>query len=214
MIDEFKEIGSRDKFTDAINRVINDTIEHFIDDDYLYRTMPILSKKSITKYSDFWNDFKISLNRNIDFTEDELRTISYLAPFYKNKAKYNIKEVVRYLQFIGYEANEDTLSVECFDRANYDKDTQYDDDFDNKYITMEEYLLLSYFDVLVFNIEVDILKGVNNSGNLQSKLENKIYTVTNIKSIDDNQKMEFANLNTQLIYADGFDLGWDMIGMK
>ena len=210
MIKELLEKGSRDKYTDNINTIINNTINNFIDIDYLYKVFPILSKKELTKDSIFFKDNKISLNTNLDLSQKELKTISYLSLFYKQKIKYNPKEIIRYLKFLGYDANIDDVNIMVFDKSNYSIEDDYDNDFENKYITMEEYLNLSYTIICKTSLNIKTLKytpKVNISINTYN------FDLIKLSSNINNIKQLNTNIEVNRIYADGFDFGFDKIGM-
>ncbi len=82
---------------DCYDEVIDDKI----DEDVFKYLAPILSKSNNINYDNpFFKAYQISVKRGL--TNDEYKTISYLANWQKEKVKYNPKEIVRYLRFLGY----------------------------------------------------------------------------------------------------------------
>jgi hypothetical protein len=94
-----------DRTIDTYDYVIN----KLINTDVYETLIPIFSEKEITRDNPFFDTYQISAKEGL--TSDEYKTISYMGQFYKEKVKYNPKEIVRYLQFIGYN---DTKKEDAF----------------------------------------------------------------------------------------------------
>jgi hypothetical protein len=81
---------------DNLKTIVDKTIDT-IDRDVYSVLMPILGDKVNKNY---FKAYQISVVEGL--TDKEYKTISYLAPFVKEKIKYNVKEIVRYLRWLGY----------------------------------------------------------------------------------------------------------------
>ena len=142
MREELYENKNKNELLDRTNKHINETIDYGIQYDYLDYVFPILSKMELKKDSEFFKTNSITINPDLDLSSRELKTISYLAPFYKEKIKYNPKDIIRYLYFLGYlDVTTDDYTILCLDKKK-----EYTDKREN-YITFEEYLKLSYYSV-------------------------------------------------------------------
>ena len=119
---------------DSVNRLLDQTIDEYIRYDYLDEVFPIMSVNEINIDSNYFKNNSITPNEVL--SKEELKTASYLAPFYKEKVKYNVKEVYRYLNFLGHDEQRDDVQILCLDRR-YEYNTVLDN-----YISFEEYLLL------------------------------------------------------------------------
>jgi len=101
----------RDSGSDFILDTGAKVIKEFVDVDIFRKIMPILSKGDITIDEDFLKINKISPNRNKNFSSEELKTISYLAPFWKEKIQYNVNDINRYLWFLGYDFDNNPVDL-------------------------------------------------------------------------------------------------------
>lgn len=135
MVDELYENRKKNDILDKVNDYINKTIDFGIDDNVFTTLAPFLSDEDIDETSDFFKQYKITPNGGLN--SDEYKTIAYLSLFYKEKIKYNIKEIERYVKFLGYNFDENFISILCLD-----KEKEYNCDKDN-YITFDEYLKLT-----------------------------------------------------------------------
>ena len=182
MITELYETKNKNDIVDSVNNFINSTINNFIDDDTYFITVPILSNKEITQSNAYFKNSNITPEAGL--TSDEYKTISYIAPFYKEKVKYSVNNIDKYLKMIGYELEEQVATILCLDR-----DKEYNDQIEENYITLEEYFKLDY--VNEFNHTI----------------------ISNIKQY----KSILSIVKTDIVqdaYIDGFDIAFDVVGMK
>ena len=111
MLEELKNDKKRYSRLDAVKEHIDNTIDYHIGDDIFYRVFPILSPYDVKNGEaglsegqigllQYFADNNITVNSQ-PLNSDELKTISYLAPFLKEKMKYHIIEILRYLQITG-----------------------------------------------------------------------------------------------------------------
>ena len=192
---QFYETKHKNENLDKVNNYINKTIDKGIKYDYLLNVFPILSKLEIDYDSKFFELNKITPN-GLNFSSDEFKTMSYLAPFYKEKVKYNVKEIVRYLKFIGYDVDDEDVTLMCLD-----KEKPYSDN-DDDYITFEEYLKLDDKNKFGVELFVKIRKNDIEKVDLKATFKN-------------NDK--FSNeliVDVGIGFADGFTIGWDTYKMK
>ena len=155
MRDFLYEKLNKNPVVDETNKLINETIDNFIDYDYLYYVFPILSKVELSSNADYFTANKISINMSLELNSDELKTISYLASFFKEKIRYNPKEIIRYLKILGYSPNEDDIVIGCLQ-----KDSEYNDNIEN-YIEFEDYLLLPDYETALNKITTKTYKHYN-----------------------------------------------------
>ena len=132
------ETKSKNKYLDETNKVINQTIDNFINDDSYFDTYPILSKSEIKRDNPYF--LKHDITPVDGLTSEEYKTISYLAPFYKEKVKYSVNNIQRYLEFLGWKPDRQVYTIMCLH-----KDAPYYGNLDDC-ITFEEYLNLNYYD--------------------------------------------------------------------
>jgi hypothetical protein len=192
---QFYETKNKNPIVDKVNNYINKTIDKGIQYDYFLDVFPILSKLELTYNSRFFKLNKITPN-GIGLSDKELKTISYLAPFYKEKVKYNIKEIVRYLKFLGYDVTNEDVTLMCLDKTK-----PYDDNRDN-YITFEEYLKLDSENI--YGVEI-IAKFQAGNGNYV-----KIETATKSNNIYNDD----LYIDVGVGFIDGFTIGWDTNKMR
>jgi hypothetical protein len=192
---QFYETKNKNPIVDKVNNYINKTIDKGIQYDYFLDVFPILSKLELTYNSRFFKLNKITPN-GIRLSDKELKTISYLAPFYKEKIKYNIKEIIRYLKFLGYDVTNEDVTLMCLDKTK-----TYDSNRSN-YITFEEYLKLDKENI--YGLEI-IAKFQAGNGNYV-----KIETTTKSNNIYNDD----LYVNVGIGFTDGFTIGWDTNKMK
>ena len=96
----------KSKISDGVVDAIDQSIDFLIPENQYDYLMPIFSKNDIDIYSDFFKTNFITPNANAGLSSDELKTISYMAKFWKEKSRYNIYNINRYLSFIGYNDND------------------------------------------------------------------------------------------------------------
>jgi len=101
---------------DALSEVIEATINHFLDYDPHYHIAPYLSSREILRDTTFFQDNRITLS---DYTASEdLKTMSYLAPFYRNRVAYNPKNIDFYLRSLGHlKYSEVGMKLICYEKA-------------------------------------------------------------------------------------------------
>jgi hypothetical protein len=192
---QFYETKNKNPIVDKVNNYINETIDKGIQYDYFLDVFPVLSKLELTYNSRFFKLNKITPN-GIGLSDKELKTISYLAPFYKEKIKYNIKEIVRYLKFLGYDVTNEDVTLMCLDKTK-----TYDNNRSN-YITFEEYLKLDKENI--YGLEI-IAKFQAGNGNYA-----KIETTTKSNDIYNDD----LYINVGVGFIDGFTVGWDTNKMR
>ena len=146
--------------------------------------MPILSYKNLTISDDYFNINKITPNSAKDFTSDELKTISYMAKFYKEKVKFSVGEIERYLIFLGYDLEERATDLVCIEKVG-----EYEADLDTN-IDYQTYLNLSPYDYMIYKHTVKQI--INNQ-----KAKHTILAITDGSP-----------------YLDGFDYGFDIVGLR
>jgi len=135
MIEELYEKKSKNYVVDKVNEFINNAIDEYITDDIYFSLVPILSKSNeIDENNEFFKTYNITPISGLN--SEEYKTISYLALFYKEKIKYNVKDIEKYLKICGYQVDDDFMTILCLN-----KDKEYDCDETN-YIPFENYLLL------------------------------------------------------------------------
>lgn len=150
---------------DALSEAIENTIAKYIDTDVYYHIAPHLSSKEITKDCPFFEDNRITLSEEIfdienntttypsedlypsedeypidvifrDYTSEELKTISYLGLFQRNRVAYNPKNIDFYLRTLGYLGySESMMNILCFSGGECGSETEN--------INYEEWKLLS-----------------------------------------------------------------------
>ena len=87
-------------YIDEIVRISELVIDKFKNEDIEFDIMPYLFKGSLSTKSAFFDDNNITLS-NYTSSED-LKTISHLAMFYKERVAYDPFNIVRYLRCIGH----------------------------------------------------------------------------------------------------------------
>lgn len=138
---------------DAVSKSIEDTIEHFIDDDPYYYIAPYLSKKEIDKRCPFFTDNRITLP-DIDLCSDDLRTMSHLATFHRNRIAYNPKSLDHYLRLLKHiDYDQNGFDILCYETLDCSTVSPPE-------ITYEEWLLLSGDYVTTYDQTVDIQTGI------------------------------------------------------
>jgi len=145
---------SKNPIVDNVNKNINATIDEFIKYDYLFYVFPVLSKIDIDINADFFKANNISINKSLELNTNELKTISYLAPFFKEKVRYNPKNIIRYLRIIGYYSNYDDVVIECIKNIN-------NPDIEKDYISFEEYLSLPDYETFKSIVKLQTYKNHN-----------------------------------------------------
>ena len=118
MIERLKRKYSKSKNVDTVSDYIDDTIDKELGDDVLLELNPILSKYDLAYNDKYFKINKISPNANVSFTSQELKTMAYLGSFYKERVKYNIGEIERYLSFLGYDVEHRATDIQCFKIAD------------------------------------------------------------------------------------------------
>ncbi len=159
----FKEKVKTNDKRDTLKEIYNETIRIDYSTNLYSFLYPVLSEKDedINKeILTFLQQHRISINKNVSFTNEELLTISYLAPFYKEKIRHNIFEFNKYLFLIGYDVGwYDTLNTtkgiytetaltEDFNSLALDiavarKKNMLDTKFFNNFLAMEQNFIVS-----------------------------------------------------------------------
>jgi len=117
---------------DAISEAIEETIKHFIDIDVYYHIAPYLSTEIVDASCPFFADNRITIDEN-STNSDDLKTISYLAPFQRSRVAYNPKNIDYYLRTLGHIKHSETASnILCFMDGECGNE--------NRNITYEEWL--------------------------------------------------------------------------
>ena len=116
MLKELIRTKDKNPTLDNVSDKIDETIDHYISDDIFIKIFPILSPKEMTRNDDFFKINNITPNREKNFSSDELKTISYMANYYKEKVKYSVGEIERYLKFIGYDLSERATDIVCIEK--------------------------------------------------------------------------------------------------
>jgi len=152
---EFVENQSKNTIIDETNKLINETIDYGIKYDYLDYVFPILSDESFTIEDDFFRVNKISPNAGAFLSERELKTISYLALFYKEKVKYNNASIKKYLKILGYENTDASVTPLVLKK---------DGDYTNKddFISFEDYLKCEYESEINTTLLISVEKNFRN----------------------------------------------------
>ena len=101
----------------AVREALDLAVTHFLNEDPYYYVAPFLSEKEITKNCPFFENNGISLPPKV-LTSEDLKTISYLAPFYRNRLAYDPKNIDRYLWATGHL----DYSVSSFDLLCFEAD--------------------------------------------------------------------------------------------
>ena len=101
---------------DALSEAIQETINHFLITDPHYNIAPYFYDGEIGTDCTFFADNRITL---AEFnSSDDLKTISYLAPFYRNRIAYNPKNMDFYLRCIGHLSySESAMDIVCYDKS-------------------------------------------------------------------------------------------------
>jgi hypothetical protein len=163
--DYLYETKSKNQKLDETNSLINETIDKYIDDDAYYDTFPILSKQEIKSDNPYFKKHDITVAKGL--TSEEYKTISYLAPFYKEKVKYSVNNIERYLKFLGHKVDKQVCTIMCLH-----KDAPYYGDMDDC-ITFEEYLKLNYFDGFQVTIKSEFPKHETLNNEIVSEFKNQ-----------------------------------------
>ncbi len=146
-----------DKLNNAID-AINGALKEYTTKDYYLDVMPILSKEELKPDSNYFTMGRITPNPVL--TCDELKTASYLAPFYKNKMKYSPIEMYRYFFFMGYTPRRDRFTMFCLPVDSISSTGEYDPETEinnGQGITFEEYLLIPEYPTSFTNLTADII---------------------------------------------------------
>lgn len=184
MLEELIRKKDKNPTLDKVSDKIDETIDYHIGDDVFLKILPILSSKDLLITSDFFDINKITPNSAKSFSSDELKTISYMAKFYKEKVKYSVGEIERYLTFLGYDLEERATDIVCVR-----KDGEYKADLDTN-IEYQTYLNLATQDYLQYKHTIKQI--INNQ-----KPKHIIRAVAESSP-----------------FLDGFDYGFDIVRMR
>lgn len=103
---------------DAISEAIDATVAHFVKEDPYYYIAPYLSQMEIGKDCPFFADNRITLI-DTDIASEDLKTMSYLATFYRDKIAYSPKNIDYYLRALGHLShNESGMDIVCYENVN------------------------------------------------------------------------------------------------
>ena len=191
-------------YIDETNKLINETIDYYLKDDVFYEIYPILAKGEIDYKNNYFTHERITPSTLL--TSKEYKTLSYLAPFYKEKIKYNpLMDIQRYLKFLGYDFLEDDFNLLCLEMGK-----PYDDNLDN-YIYFKDYLqgkedgTLTKEYVITNKIYIKKHRSV-----IESNLSNSI-SERFILLFDSTNSALFSIVTkvSNSSYADGFDVLFD-----
>jgi len=107
-----------DDIYDALTEVINSTVEHFLGGDPYYPIAPYLCSGEIDSTCPFFDDNRITLSEK-GLSSDELKTISHLSTFYRNRVAYNPVNIDRYLQVLGHITySQSSMDILCFHQSS------------------------------------------------------------------------------------------------
>jgi len=111
-----KRAKEKNETVDFFHDCIDQTIEYFLNDDVYIDIYPALSGSLTQKDSPYFTATNITVAQ--DLTPEEYKTISYMAKFYKEKVKYNPKEIERYMARIGHKLPEHSVTTMVVDRGH------------------------------------------------------------------------------------------------
>jgi hypothetical protein len=192
MDDNLKTYLNKDKYTDSFLKIVDDVIDENLEEDYIHYIFPIISNIELNREADYFIANNITLSDK-QLNSDELKTISYLAPFYKEKVKYDVKQIIKYLGLLGHETSESDIEILC---------SNINSDYMEETISFDEYLELYYY------------------SELKLKLINKI---SGNKSLNINRRVDTSNTDSTLSeisysiddrFIDGFDILFDTLRMR
>ena len=138
-------------YIDEIVRISELVIDKFKNEDIEFDIMPYLFKGSLSTKSAFFDDNNITLS-NYTSSED-LKTISHLAMFYKERVAHDPFNIVRYLRCIGHIGyDENPMEIGIYEK-NHCGDIGYA-------IPLDSYKKLNYSVVSIIGIfnQVSALK--------------------------------------------------------
>ncbi|MGW8169629.1 MAG: hypothetical protein ACWGHH_06460 [Sulfurovaceae bacterium] len=128
-------MDKNNEILEAVSEHLKATLDYFKNIDVYYYIAPYLFRGDIDAACPYFQDNRITLNQSIQYTSDELKSISYLAKMYRNKIAYSPKNIDYYLQAIGYvKFNESAIDILCFETLDCATHTGE--------ITYQEWLLL------------------------------------------------------------------------
>jgi hypothetical protein len=133
----------------AINDVIDKTIDKFFPTHPIYHIMPYFWKGELKIDSDFFHDNQTPLSETLTYSSSDLKTISHLSLYHKNRIAYDPKSVDRMLQSTGLiKWNETVFSMGIY-RVGHCGDSRYS-------ISKEDYYKLPENAQKVIMINTDI----------------------------------------------------------
>jgi len=120
-------IGESGKRThlEEINTIIDSTINHFFPEHPVYHIFPYFYIGTITKDSDFFHDNETPLSDTLTYNSDDLKTISHLSLYHKNRIAYDPKSVDIMLRCTGKIAWHDSVFSMGIYRKGHCGDSRY-----------------------------------------------------------------------------------------
>jgi len=152
------ETKTKNDVVDATNENINTTIDKFIDDETYRDLLPALTYSETKRDSVFFQRYDITPANGL--TSDEYKTISYLAQFYKEKIKYSVNNIQRYLEFLGWQPSRQICTIMCLEEGK-----PYYGDIEDC-ISFEDYLKLYYYDEFHEDIHIEFNNKIIKSDTL------------------------------------------------
>jgi len=117
--------GGNNEIYKGINEIINSVIDNFFPKHPVYHIFPYFYNGSISTDSDFFHDNETPLSTTITYSSDELKTISHLSLFHKNRIAYDPKSVDKMLQSTGLIPWTDTVFDMGIYRRGHCGDSRY-----------------------------------------------------------------------------------------
>ena len=121
--------------------------------------IPSLSREDVKGITTYFRDNRITLKEDLELSEGELKTISYLAEFYRKRVAYNPMAINMYLATLGYCGwNDKPVKVVCYKKGMYDTEEgrisfdewkELSDDEKKEYVTTN--------DLYVYDIDVALI---------------------------------------------------------
>lgn len=103
----YDTLDKNNETLNAVSEALKKTIDHFLSADPFYYFAPYFFDGGIDKQCPFFRDNRVTLPL-AQLSSSDLKTISYLAPFYRNRVAYNPKNIDYYLRATGWMKYDDT----------------------------------------------------------------------------------------------------------
>jgi len=107
------------KVRNELRKILSETVEQTLSTDPYYYIAPYLYKGEIDKDCPFFKDNNITLPSKLLASED-LKTIAYLAKFYRNRLAYDPRNIDRYMWATGHiPYSKSSYDILCFETSPY-----------------------------------------------------------------------------------------------